>query len=79
MRSCGGLYEGGHGVACISVARGKHHQKQCYHDGNRHTIHHHSFVFPDEVSLLWPSPLFVVLCDVAHLFGSFINLLLEFR
>jgi hypothetical protein len=32
-----------------------------------------------KLSLLWPTPLFVVLCDVAHLFGSFINLLLEFR
>jgi hypothetical protein len=30
-------------------------------------------------SLLWPTPLFVVLCDVAHLFGSFINLFLEFK
>jgi hypothetical protein len=35
--------------------------------------------FLTKLSLLWPTPLFVVLCDVAHLFGSFINLLLEFR
>jgi hypothetical protein len=48
MGSCGGLYEGGPGVACNSVSRGKHHQKQCYHDGNRHTICHHSLGFPNE-------------------------------
>jgi hypothetical protein len=48
MRSCGGLYEGGHGVACNSVARGKHHQKQCYHDESRHTICHHGLGFLDE-------------------------------
>jgi hypothetical protein len=48
MGSCGGLYEGGHGVACNSIARVKHHQKQCYHDGNRHTIRHHGMGFLDE-------------------------------
>jgi hypothetical protein len=48
MGSCGGLYEGGHGVARNSVGREKHHQKQCCHDENRHTIHHHSLGFPDE-------------------------------
>jgi hypothetical protein len=45
---CGGLYEGGHGVACNFLARGKQHQKQYYHDENRHTIRHHSLGFPDE-------------------------------
>jgi hypothetical protein len=38
-----------------------------------------AWAFLTKLSLLWPTPLFVVLCDVAHLFGSFINLLLEFR
>jgi hypothetical protein len=35
--------------------------------------------FLTKLSLLWPTPLLVVLCDVTHLFGNFINLLLEFR
>jgi hypothetical protein len=48
MGSSGGLYEGGHGVACNSMARGKHHQKKCYRDENRHIIRHHSLGFPDE-------------------------------
>jgi hypothetical protein len=33
--------------------------------------------FLTKVSLLWPMPLFSVLCDVSHLFGCFINLLLK--
>jgi hypothetical protein len=48
MGSWGGLYEGGHGVAYNSIARGMHHQKQCYHDESRHTIHHHGLGFLDE-------------------------------
>jgi hypothetical protein len=66
MGSWGGLYEGGHGVACNSVARWKHHQKQCYHDESHHTIRHNGLGFLDEA-----------LFDVTHLFGCFINLFLE--
>jgi hypothetical protein len=38
-----------------------------------------TWAFLMKLSLLWPSSLLVVSCDMAHLFGSFINLLLEFR
>jgi hypothetical protein len=38
-----------------------------------------TWAFLTKLSLLWPSSLLVILCDMAHLFGSFINLLLEFR
>jgi hypothetical protein len=36
------------------------------------------WTFLTKLSLLWPSSLLVVLCEMAHLFGSFIDLLLEF-
>jgi hypothetical protein len=54
MGSCGGLYKGGHGVACNSVATVKRHQKQCCHDGNRHTISYQSLGFPDEALYVVP-------------------------
>jgi hypothetical protein len=37
-----------------------------------------AWAFLTKLSLLWPSSFLVVLCDMAHFFGSFINLLLEF-
>jgi hypothetical protein len=37
-----------------------------------------AWAFLTKLSLLWPTPLLVVLCDVTHLFGTFINLLLDF-
>jgi hypothetical protein len=37
-----------------------------------------AWAFLMKLSLLWPTPLLVVLCDVTHLFGCYINLLLEF-
>jgi hypothetical protein len=48
MGSCGGLYEGGHGVACNFAAGEKHHQKQSYHGKSHHTIHHRWLDFLDE-------------------------------
>jgi hypothetical protein len=37
-----------------------------------------AWAFLMKLSLLWLMPLLVVLCDVMHLFGCFINLFLEF-
>jgi hypothetical protein len=37
-----------------------------------------AWAFLTKLSLLWPSSLLVVLCDMAHLFGNFINLLLKY-
>jgi hypothetical protein len=59
MGSWGGLYEGGHGVACNSVARGKYHKKQCYHDESHHTICYHGYGFLYEA-------LFVVAYALVH-------------
>jgi hypothetical protein len=80
MGSCGGLYEGDHGVACNSAARGESIIKS---KGTMIEIIIPyiiiTWAFLMKLSLLWPSSLLVFLCDMAHLFGSFINLLLEFR
>ena len=80
MESCGDLYEGGHGVAYNSAARGESIIKR------KVTMMEIvipyiiiTWAFLMKLSLLSPTPLLVVLRDVAHLFGSFINLLLEFR
>ena len=78
MGSCGGLYEGGHGVAYNSAARGESIIKR------KVTMMEIvipyiiiAWAFLKKLSLLWPSSM-LVLCDMAHFFGSFINLLLKF-
>jgi hypothetical protein len=48
MGSWGGLYDGGHGVACNYADKEKHHQKKNLHDGNHHTTHHHRRNYPEE-------------------------------
>jgi hypothetical protein len=42
------LYEGGHGVACNSVARGEVSSKAIYHGESRHTIRHHGWGLLDK-------------------------------
>jgi hypothetical protein len=79
MGSSGGLYEGGHGLACNSVARGSIIKSNVIMMKIVIPYVIIAWAFLTKLTLLWPMPLFVVLCDVAHFFGSFINLLLEFR
>jgi hypothetical protein len=43
-----GLYDEGHGVAYSSTDRGEASSKEKFHDGNRHTNHHHCRNYLDE-------------------------------
>jgi hypothetical protein len=50
---------------------------QSYHDENHHTFVIIDWAFLMKLSLLWPLSL-VILRDMTHFFGSFINLPLKF-
>jgi hypothetical protein len=54
----------------------KHHQKQNFHDGNHHTIHHRCMNCLDKLSMLGPSVL-VILGEMTHFLSGLINLPLK--
>jgi hypothetical protein len=78
MGSCGGLYEGGHGVASNSVARGSIIKSNVIMMEIIISYIIKTWAFLMKLSLLWLTSLLVALCDVTHLFGCFVGLLLEF-